>query len=190
MCLDHCHTATSESCINKRLRRPSLREQDHRGLGRVLSDMESQKDITTWESFRAKTKPFLQNLKKGKMLSKRKEGKKRHLLDQRMSVSEPDMVQVGKTYSESCSRVIVKTSAINYFSSPSTPVKKRDQVMAPQISVSPGQPQKPENSCPEKEACTPTTLPELVKETSSNSAEDLVERSFYLGTDDKYAVGV
>ncbi|XP_043533487.1 multiple C2 and transmembrane domain-containing protein 2-like isoform X2 [Chiloscyllium plagiosum] len=149
--------------------------------------MESQKDITTWESFRAKTKPFLQNLKKGKMLSKRKEGKKRHLLDQRMSVSEPDMVQVGKTYSESCSRIIVKTSAINYFSSPSTPVKKRDQVMVPQISVSPGHPQKPENSCPEKEACTPTTLPELVKESSSNSAEDLVERSFYLGTDDKYA---
>ncbi|XP_048418760.1 multiple C2 and transmembrane domain-containing protein 2-like [Stegostoma tigrinum] len=153
----------------------------------MLSNMESQKDITTWESFRAKTKPFLQSLKKGKISSKRKEGKKRHLLDQRMSVSEPDMLQVGKTYRESCSRVIVKTGAVNYFSSPSTPVKKLDQVEPPQISVSPGQAQTQEDSCSGKEACTFTTLPILAKESCSNSAEDLVERSYYLGVDDRYA---
>eukprot|EP00061_Rhincodon_typus_P013487 g39888.t1 len=150
--------------------------------------MESQKDITTWESFRAKTKPFLQNLKKRKISSKRKEGKKQHFLDQRMSVSEPDMLQVGKTYSESCSRVIVKTCAVNYFSNPSTPVKKLDQIEPPQTSVSPGQAQKLEDSCPEKEACTLTTLSLLAKESCSNSAEDLVERSFYLRADDRYAV--
>ncbi|XP_078386533.1 multiple C2 and transmembrane domain-containing protein 2-like [Cetorhinus maximus] len=152
--------------------------------------MEPQKEITTWESFRAKTKPFLQNFKKSKMSSKRKEGKRRHLLDQRMSVSEPDMVQVGKTYSESCSRVLVQTSTVNYFSSPSTPVKKLDknsgQAVLQDETVPSGQPQNLESTCAEKEAPTPTTLSTLVKESSKSGSEDLLESNICAGTDEKF----
>ncbi|XP_072324799.1 multiple C2 and transmembrane domain-containing protein 2-like [Scyliorhinus torazame] len=156
--------------------------------------MESQKEITTWESFRAKTKPFLQNLKKGKMSNKRKEGKKRHLLDQRMSVSEPDMLQVGKTHSESCSRALVRISAVNYFSSPSTPVKKLDknggQSVLQEIAVAPDQSQKLESSCAEEEeeeeeeASTPTTLSGLVKESNKSGCEELPDSNFCGGADE------
>ncbi|XP_078097638.1 multiple C2 and transmembrane domain-containing protein 2-like [Mustelus asterias] len=150
--------------------------------------MESQKEITTWESFRAKTKPFLQNLKKGKMSSKRKEGKKRHLLDQRMSVSEPDMLQVGKTYSETCSHALVQTSAVNYFSSPSTPIKKLDknsgQAAPQENTVDSAQPQEPESSCTEKAPSTPSPVSELAKDSSKSGCEDLPESNSCGGTDE------
>ncbi|XP_067873876.1 multiple C2 and transmembrane domain-containing protein 2-like isoform X2 [Heterodontus francisci] len=153
--------------------------------------MESSKEITTWESIRAKTKPFLQSLRKVKS-SKRKEGKKRHLLDQRMSVSEPDMLQVGKTYSESCSLVLAQTSAVNYFSSPSTPVKKLDKNNARAVlqesTVPSGEPQKLESSCTEKDASTATAFSELVKESSSNGTEDMPESNISSGTTEEKSV--
>ncbi|XP_067827679.1 multiple C2 and transmembrane domain-containing protein 2-like isoform X2 [Heptranchias perlo] len=156
--------------------------------------MEAQKEITAWESFRAKTKPFLQNLKRGKMSSKRKDGKKRHLLDQRMSVSEPDMLQVGKTYCESCSTTLVKTSAVNYFSSPSTPVKKpgknNGQPVLQAITVPTEEPQQLENSCTEKETSTNVTLPELVPESSENDAEGMPESYFCSGSTEEKSVGL
>uniref|UniRef100_UPI00398F5C16 multiple C2 and transmembrane domain-containing protein 2-like isoform X3 n=1 Tax=Pristiophorus japonicus TaxID=55135 RepID=UPI00398F5C16 len=154
--------------------------------------MEAQKEITTWESIRAKTKPFLQHLKWSKMSSKRKEGKKRHLLDQRMSVSEPDMLQVGKGYSGSCSRALVPTVAVSYFSSPSTPVKKADtsdgQAAVPESTLPSGEPQQLEDSCSERAGLAATTLPEPVKECSKTGNEGMPESHFADGTAEEKSV--
>ncbi|XP_051896339.1 multiple C2 and transmembrane domain-containing protein 2-like isoform X2 [Pristis pectinata] len=143
--------------------------------------MDEQKEITKWKSFRAKTKPFLQNMK-GKMSSKGKAGKQRHLLDQRMSVSEPDMLQVGKSFGESCSRVLVQSPALNYYSSPSTPVKKTDesneQTVLQEAAVPSGDTCQPTNSSTENETFAPIESSTLVKESGRNDMETTLERNF------------
>ncbi|XP_059808677.1 multiple C2 and transmembrane domain-containing protein 2-like isoform X2 [Hypanus sabinus] len=140
--------------------------------------MDEQKEITRWKSFRAMTKPILQNMK-GKMSSKGKAGKQRHLLDQRMSVSEPDMLQVGKNFSESCPHAVIQAPAVNYYSSPSTPVKKtgesNGQSALQDAAVPTGETCPSTNTSTENEASGSSTM---VKESNGNSTDGTLEKNF------------
>ncbi|XP_055517013.1 multiple C2 and transmembrane domain-containing protein 2-like [Leucoraja erinacea] len=136
--------------------------------------MDEQKEITRWRSFRAKTKPILQNLK-GKLSSNRKAGLQRRLLDQRMSVSEPDMLQVVKSYNEGYSSPLVPSRAPNYYSSPSTPVKKADErseegTLQEGAALS-GEADHPTNPLPDNEPSPPIGLPASEMEPSRNDEE-------------------
>ncbi|XP_032906599.1 multiple C2 and transmembrane domain-containing protein 2 [Amblyraja radiata] len=136
--------------------------------------MDEQKEITRWRSFRAKTKPLLQNLK-GKMSGTKKAGLQRRLLDQRMSVSEPDMLQVVKSYNEGYSPSLVPSRAPNYYSSPSTPVKNADERSEEEIlqegAALSGEAGHPTNPLPDNEPSPPTGLPVSEMESSRNDEE-------------------
>ncbi|XP_062921977.1 multiple C2 and transmembrane domain-containing protein 2 isoform X1 [Mobula hypostoma] len=140
--------------------------------------MDEQKEITRWKSFRAMTRPILQNMK-GKMSSKGKAGKQRHLLDQRMSVSEPDMLQVGKNFSESCPRAVIQSPAVNYYSSPSTPVKKMgesNELSALQeAAVATGETCQSTNTSTGNETFGSSTI---VKESNGNNMDTTLEKNF------------
>uniref|UniRef100_A0A4W3H6V7 Multiple C2 and transmembrane domain containing 2 n=1 Tax=Callorhinchus milii TaxID=7868 RepID=A0A4W3H6V7_CALMI len=129
--------------------------------------MEPQKGITAWQSFREKTRPFLPNLRK------RKDGKKQ-LLDQRLSFSEPDMVQVGTANAEDSSNSAVSSSNVTYFSSPSTPLKKpidNNEQTEPKetANIASEASFHTEMCCSEK--FQSTELPVVVKESSKTCAE-------------------
>ncbi|XP_069766611.1 multiple C2 and transmembrane domain-containing protein 2-like isoform X2 [Narcine bancroftii] len=139
--------------------------------------MDEQKEITKWKSFRAKTKPILQSFK-GKVSSKGKAMKQRHLLDQRMSVSEPDMLQVCKSYPESYPSVLLQSPALNYYSSPSTPVKKPDESNEQAALQEGGETSRPTNSSMENETSAPVGSSAIVNDSSAIDTESLLERNF------------